>query len=276
MVPAEKIKELEDIARDLRVDILRMLTAACSGHTGGSLSAAEIVTALYFYKMRHNPKDPSWPDRDRFVLSKGHSAPVLYAALARCGYFDSAQLKTLRCMGSMLQGHPDMKSTPGVDISTGSLGQGLSLANGMALALRLDKKPSRVYALMGDGEIQEGQIWEAAMAAAHYRLDNVCGIVDNNGLQIDGFVKDIMDLGPIAAKWAAFGWEVFSVDGHDLAQIIDALDKAETVKGKPSVIIAKTIKGKGCSFCEGKVEYHGVAPSTEELECGMDELRCKR
>jgi transketolase len=266
---------LEDIARDLRGDILRMLTAACSGHTGGSLSAVEIVTCLYYYKMRHNPQDPSWPDRDRFVLSKGHGAPVLYAALARCGYFDPDLLSTLRDLGSILQGHPDMKSTPGIDVSTGSLGQGLSLANGMALALRLDGRPSRVYALMGDGEIQEGQIWEAAMAAAHYQLDNVCGIVDNNGLQIDGRVEDVMDLGSIVDKWRAFGWEVLPVDGHSLKEIIGALDHSETVKGRPSAIIANTLKGKGCSFCEGKVEYHGVAPSCEELECALDELGCK-
>ena len=275
MLTPDKIKRFEEIARNLRGDILRMLTQACSGHTGGSLSAVEIVTALYFYTMRHNPKNPSWVDRDRFVLSKGHGAPVLYAALARCGYFDGDRLNTLRCLGSILQGHPDMKATPGIDISTGSLGQGLSLANGMALALRLDKRPSRVYALMGDGEIQEGQIWEAAMAAAHYRLDNVCGIVDNNGLQIDGCVDDVMSLGSIADKWTAFGWEVFCVDGHSLDQIINALDRAQTVKGKPSVIIAKTLKGKGCSFCEGKVEYHGAAPSTEECACGIEELGCK-
>jgi transketolase len=275
MASVEKIKELEGIARDLRGDILRMLTAACSGHTGGSLSAVEIVTCLYYHKMRHHPQDPSWPDRDRFVLSKGHGAPVLYAALAKCGYFDPELLSTLRDLGSILQGHPDMKSTPGVDVSTGSLGQGLSLANGMALALRLDGRPSRVYALMGDGEIQEGQIWEAAMAAAHYHLDNICGIVDNNGLQIDGRVEDVMDVGSIVDKWGAFGWEVFPVDGHSLNEIIDALDQAEAAKGRPSVIVANTLKGKGCSFCEGKVEYHGVAPSCEELECALDELGCK-
>ena len=275
MASAEKVQELEEIARDLRGDILRMLNAASSGHTGGSLSAVESITALYYYKMRHNPKEPSWPDRDRFVLSKGHGAPVLYAALARCGYFNGDHLKTLRSLGSILQGHPDMKSTPGVDVSTGSLGQGLSLANGMALGLRLDGRPSRVYAMMGDGEIQEGQIWEAAMASAHYGLDNLCGIVDNNGLQIDGCVKDVMDLGSIRDKWAAFGWNVFCVDGHNLEQIMDALDEAETVKGKPSVLVAQTLKGKGCSFCEGKVEYHGVAPSDEECACGLDELGCK-
>ncbi len=274
MASAPKIEELEDVARNLRGDVLRMLAAACSGHTGGSLSAVEIITSLYFCKMRHNPRDPSWPDRDRFVLSKGHGAPVLYAALAKCGYFDPDLLKTLRCLGSTLQGHPDMKSTPGIDVSTGSLGQGLSLANGMALALRLDGRPARVYALMGDGEIQEGQIWEAAMAAAHYRLDNLCGVVDNNGLQIDGCVEDVMGLGSIADKWAAFGWNVFCVNGHSFKEILDALDQAERFKGKPSVIVAQTLKGKGCSFCEGKVEYHGVAPSVEELECGLTELGC--
>ncbi|HNR12008.1 MAG TPA: transketolase [Thermodesulfobacteriota bacterium] len=275
MISAEKVTELEGVARDLRGDILRMLTKACSGHTGGSLSAVEILTALYFHTLRHDPKNPSWPDRDRFVLSKGHGAPVLYAALARCGYFDRAVLTTLRELGSILQGHPDMKSTPGVDISTGSLGQGLSLANGMALALRLDNRPSRVYAVLGDGEIQEGQVWEAAMAAAHYRLDNLCAIIDNNGLQIDGPVEKIMSLGSIADKWASFGWKVFCVDGHSFPDLIGALDQTKSVKEQPSVIVARTLKGKGCSFCEGKVEYHGVAPSAEELECALKELGCE-
>lgn len=275
MLSTTKLKELERIAHDLRIDVLKMLTTACSGHTGGSLSSVEIITSLYFCIMRHDPRRPSWPDRDRFVLSKGHGAPILYAALARCGYFDPSLLTTLRILGSSLQGHPDMKATPGVDISTGSLGQGLSLANGMALALRLDGRPSRVYALMGDGEVQEGQIWEAAMAAAHYRLDSVCGIVDHNGLQIDGRVEDIMNIGPLMDKWASFGWEVFPVDGHSIEEIVSALHHAAAVKGKPSVIIAETVKGKGCAFCEGKVEYHGVAPTTEELKCALDELGCE-
>jgi transketolase len=222
--------------------------------------------------MRHNPKDPKWLDRDRFVLSKGHGAPALYTVLARSGYFDLSELRNLRKLGSILQGHPDMKVTPGIDISTGSLGQGLSMANGMALALKLDKRPSRVYVLMGDGENQEGQIWEAAMAAAHYKLDNVCGIIDHNGLQIDGPVNEIMKIEPIADKWSCFGWEVFRVNGHDFREIIAALDKAETVKNKPSLIVARTIKGKGVSFFEGKVEYHGIPPTDEELAKALVEL----
>jgi transketolase len=273
MLDSNQLKQLKSIAYHIRVDILKMLNESGSGHTGGSLSAVEVITALYFYKMRHNPQAPNWADRDRFVLSKGHGAPTLYAALARCNYFDSSELMTLRKIGSILQGHPDMKFTPGVDISTGSLGQGLSMANGMALALKLDRKPSRVYVLMGDGETQEGQIWEAAMAAAHYQLDNLCGILDYNGLQIDGPVNHIMNIEPIADKWASFGWEVFNINGHDFGEIINGLDKAEAVKQKPSLLIAKTIKGKGVSFFENKVEYHGVAPTSEELEKALVELK---
>ena len=272
MLNFEQIKKLESLAKTIRVDILKMLNKACSGHTGGSLSTVEIIVSLYFHKMRHNPKNPAWPDRDRFVLSKGHGAPALYTVLARSGYFDLSELMNLRKLGSILQGHPDMKVTPGIDISTGSLGQGLSMANGMALALKLDKRPSRVYVLMGDGENQEGQIWEAAMAAAHYKLDNVCGIIDHNGLQIDGPVNKIMNIEPIADKWASFGWEVFQVKGHDFQEIISALDKAETVKHKPFLIVADTVKGKGVSFFEGKVEYHGVPPTDEELEKALVEI----
>ena len=275
MLNAEQIKKLESLARTIRVDILKMLNQASSGHTGGSLSTVEIIVSLYFHKMRHNPKDPTWPNRDRFVLSKGHGAPALYTVLARSGYFDLSELMNLRKLGSILQGHPDMKVTPGIDISTGSLGQGLSIANGMALALKLEKRPSRVYVLMGDGENQEGQIWEAAMAASHYNLDNVCGIIDHNGLQIDGPVNEIMKIEPIADKWACFGWEVFRVNGHDFQEIISALDKAETVKNKPSLIVARTIKGKGVSFFEGKVEYHGIPPTDEELAKALVELGIK-
>lgn len=273
MLDPDHLERLVSTARLVRTDILKMLNESQSGHTGGSLSAVEIITALYFHKMKHDPQNPLWPDRDRFVLSKGHAAPALYAVLARCGYFDISALKTLRKMGSILQGHPDMEVTPGVDISTGSLGQGLSMANGMALALRLDKKSSRVYVLMGDGEIQEGQVWEAAMAAGHYRLDNVCAIVDCNGLQIDGQVEQIMNIEPVADKWASFGWEVFKVNGHDLGEITSAFAKAEEVKQKPSIVIAKTIKGKGISFFEGKVKYHGVAPSNDELAEALAELK---
>jgi transketolase len=266
------IDALKEKARILRIEILRMLTTAGSGHTGGSLSAADIVAALYFYKMRHNPGDPKWNGRDRFILSKGHAAPVLYAALALSGYFDKALLKTLRRLGSPLQGHPCSKVLPGVEISTGSLGQGLSIANGIAMGLRMDASDSRVYCLLGDGEIQEGQVWEAAMTASHYRLDNLCGIIDNNGLQIDGQCCDVMHIEPIVKKWEAFGWHVLDINGHDMGAIVDALNRAEKLKGKPTMIVARTIKGKGVSFFEGKVEYHGMAPSHEELETALTEL----
>lgn len=266
------IECLKTQAKQLRVDVLKMLNISKSGHTGGSLSSADIITALYFYKMRHNPKEPKWQERDRFVLSKGHAAPILYAALARCGYFEPKELKTLRRLGTILQGHPDMKSTSGIDASTGSLGQGLSMANGMAMALRLDKSPSRVYVLLGDGELEEGQVWEAAMSAAHYKLDNLCAIVDFNGFQIDGAVTDIMNIEPLSKKWEAFGWHVLLIDGHDMYEIIDALDAAEKIKGKPAVIIAKTVKGKGVSIFEGRYQYHGIPPSDEELETALKEL----
>ncbi|MBW2553525.1 MAG: transketolase [Deltaproteobacteria bacterium] len=272
MNTTKDIEELREITRKVRADILTMLNQAGSGHTGGSLSAADILTVLYFSKMKHNPKNPKWEDRDRFVLSKGHAAPALYAVLARCGYFNPEALNSLRKLGSILQGHPDMNATPGVEISTGSLGQGLSIANGMALGLKLDKKNTRVYVLMGDGEIEEGQIWEAAMSAAHYKIDNLCALLDYNGLQIDGPVKEIMNVDPLPDKWKAFGWHVFEIDGHDIEAILDAFHKAEKIKGKPSIIICNTIKGKGVSFFENKVEYHGVAPTDEELEGALKEL----
>jgi transketolase len=263
---------LREKAGTLRVEILRMLTEAGSGHTGGSLSAADIVTALYFYKMRHKPENPAWRDRDRFILSKGHAAPVLYAALALSGYFDRSLLKTLRKIGSPLQGHPCSKKLPGIEISTGSLGQGLSIANGIALGLKIDGLPSRVYCLLGDGETQEGQVWEAAMTASHYKLDNLCAIIDNNGLQIDGHCCNVMCIEPLVQKWEAFGWNVIDIKGHDMEAIVRALDDAGTVKSKPTMIIARTIKGKGVSFFEGKVEYHGLAPTAEELEKALKEL----
>lgn len=272
MLSKERLEELSEIARQVRIDTLTMLNRIGSGHTGGSLSAVEILISLYYSTMKHDPKNPKWEDRDRFVLSKGHAAPALYAVLARCGYFDPEELKTLRKLGSILQGHPDMNTTPGVEISTGSLGQGLSIANGMALGLKIDKKNTRVYVLMGDGEIEEGQIWEAAMSAAHYKIDNLCAFLDHNGLQIDGPVKEIMNVHPLADKWSSFGWHVFEVDGHDLEAILDALHKAEKIKAKPSIIICETIKGKGVSFFENKVEYHGVAPTDEELEGALKEL----
>lgn len=252
-----------------------MLTLAGSGHTGGSLSAADIVTALYFSKMRHKPDDPGWRERDRFILSKGHAAPLLYAVLAMAGYFDTRALKTLRKLGSPLQGHPCSRVLPGVEISTGSLGQGLSVSNGIAIGLKMDKLSSRVYCLLGDGETQEGQVWEAAMTAAHYKLDNLCAIIDLNGLQIDGPVSKVKAIEPVASKWSAFGWNVIDIDGHDMKEILEALDEAETVKGKPSVILAHTIKGKGVSFFEGKVEYHGIAPTPEELEEALKEMKAR-
>lgn len=263
---------LKEMARRIRIEIVKMLAKAGSGHTGGSLSAADIVACLYFYKMRHKPENPKWHERDRFVLSKGHAAPVLYAALALSGYFDIALLDTLRRINSPLQGHPCCKSLPGVEVSTGSLGQGLSVANGMALGLRLDGLNSRVYCLLGDGEIQEGQVWEAAMSASHYRLDNLCAIVDNNDLQIDGACSEVMNIYPIDKKFQAFGWNVLNINGNEVEEIVSALDEAEKVKGKPTVIVAKTVKGKGVSIFEGKAEYHGVAPTAEELEIALKEL----
>jgi transketolase len=267
------IEALQEKAKIMRSEILKMLTESGSGHTGGSLSAADIVTALYFYKMRHNPNDPKWRERDRFILSKGHAAPVLYAALALSGYFDPLLLKTLRKIGSPLQGHPCSTKLPGIEISTGSLGQGLSIANGMALGLKMDKLNSRVYCLLGDGETQEGQVWEAAMTASHYNLDNLCAIIDNNGLQIDGQCCDVMCIEPIVKKWEAFGWNVIDINGHDMKAVIGALDMAETVKKMPTMIVARTVKGKGVSFFENKVEYHGITPTHDELEMALKELK---
>jgi len=268
----EDIKKLQSIATEVRVNILKMLEKSGSGHPGGSLSAVEILTALFFSKMRHDPKNPEWEDRDKFVLSKGHGAPVLYTVLGLSGYFSTDHFDTLRKLGSILRGHPNSTTTPGVEVCTGSLGQGLSQANGLAMAAKLDKRNTRVYVLLGDGEIQEGQVWEAAMTARHYNLDNICAIIDNNGLQIDGPVVEIMNIDPIKEKWRAFGWHTIEIDGHNFDEISSALNEADEVNGKPTAIIAKTIKGKGVSFMEGKVEYHGVAPSAEELEKALEEL----
>ncbi len=271
----EKIREpaeLAEIARQLRVDILRMLHAAGSGHTGGSLSAIDMLTALFFGKLNHDPQAPGWPQRDKFVLSKGHGAPAYYAVLARAGYFDRQELFTLRKFGSCLQGHPDSRCTPGVEVCTGSLGQGLSIANGMALAHKLNHNPARVYVLLGDGEVQEGQVWEAAMSAAHFRLDNLTALLDNNRLQIDGAVDEVMSIEPLGAKWRSFGWHTIDIDGHDMAAILAALDEADGVRGKPTIILARTVKGKGVSIFENKVQYHGVTPSDEELAIALKEL----
>ncbi len=262
----------ESIAKRLRRDIVTMIAKAGSGHPGGSLSAVEIITALYGKILRHKPADPNWEDRDRFILSKGHAAPVLYSVLAECGYFPKSELMTLRQLDSHLQGHADRTSTPGVEMSSGSLGQGLSFAVGVALSGRLNAQSYRVYALLSDGECDEGQTWEAAMAAAHYKVDNLTAIVDNNGIQLSGFNQDIMNIEPLAKKWDAFGWHVIEVDGHDLSQLLDAFEKAGKVKSQPAVIIAHTIKGKGVSFMENNVDFHGKAPNAEQLEKALKEL----
>lgn len=268
----ELLSHLENKALDIRRDIVKMISTAGSGHPGGSLSSADIVTALFFYALNHRPEDPKWPERDRFVLSKGHAAPVLYAALAETGYFDRSELWTLRQLGSRLQGHPDMLKLPGVEVSTGSLGQGLAVANGMALAGKIDNRDYRVYVLMGDGETQEGEIWEAALFAAHHGLDNLTAIIDFNDLQIDGRVSHIKNVCPIDQKWSSFGWHVICVDGHDLLQISGALDEARLIKGKPVIIEATTVKGKGVSFMEDAVDWHGKAPSEEDLMRALAEL----
>jgi transketolase len=265
-------EDLTAVCKRLRRDIVSMIAKAGSGHPGGSLSAVEIVTALYWRILHHKPSDPHWPDRDRFVLSKGHAAPVLYSALAECGYFPKAELNTLRQIDSHLQGHTERMTTPGVEISSGSLGQGLSFAVGAALAGRLDNKSWRVYALLSDGECAEGQIWEAVMAANQYKLDNLTAILDNNGIQLSGFNKDIMNIEPFNIKFSAFGWNVIEIDGHDINQVIDALKKAQTVKGKPTMIIAHTVKGKGVSFMENNVDFHGKAPNAEQVEKSLKEL----
>lgn len=267
------VLELKRRANQIRQDIITMLVPAKSGHPGGSLSAADILAVLYFHEMRVKPEDPHWPERDRFVLAKGHAAPVLYATLAQKGFFPREELLGLRQTGRILQGHPDMKKVPGVDMSTGSLGQGLSAANGMALAGRLDKKDFRVYVLLGDGEMAEGQVWEAAMAAAHYKLDNLTAILDYNGLQIDGPTEEVMSSEPLKDKWLAFGWHVLEVDGHNIEELLKAFAQAKEIKGKPTLILAKTVKGKGVSFMENQVGWHGSAPNAEQAEQALKELR---
>ncbi|MEW6680916.1 MAG: transketolase [bacterium] len=268
----EIVLKIADRSRKMRRLIIEMLSFAGSGHPSGSLSCVEIVASLYFHIMRHNPFNPLWTDRDRFILSKGHSCPTLYAALALSGYFPMDELKTLRKLGSILQGHCDRLSTPGVEMSTGSLGQGLSCAGGMALGGKLSKKDFFVFCLLGDGESQEGQIWEAAMSCSHYKLDNLICFLDYNKLQIDGRISDVMNIEPIMDKWKAFGWEVMEIDGHNIKEIISCVDKAKKIKDKPKMIIAHTIKGKGVSFMEGRAEWHGVAPTKEEAEKAIKEL----
>lgn len=272
MLSEENIRELEETARHLRVEVLKMLHTSQSGHTGGSLSAIDVMTVLFFQRMRHDPSNPHWEDRDRFILSKGHAAPALYACLANCDYFPTEDLKTLRRLGSHLQGHPDMNKTPGVEVCTGSLGQGLSQAVGLSLANRLAGRASRVYTLLGDGEMQEGQVWEAAMSAAHFKLGNLCAIIDQNGLQIDGETEKVMNVGPLGPKFLAFNWHVLEVDGHDIRAILLALNEAEQVVDRPTMIIARTVKGKGVPFFEHKASYHGVAPSDDELERALQVL----
>ncbi len=266
------VKELEKIANEIRIGIVKEVYSGKSGHPGGSLSCADILTVLYFNQMNIDPKDPKSNARDRFVLSKGHASPALYSTLASRGYFDKEELTTFRGIDSILQGHPDMKHIPGVDMSTGSLGQGLSCANGMAMASKLNKDGNRVYCLVGDGEIEEGQIWEAAMSASHYKLDNLCVIVDNNNLQIDGSIEEVMSSYPIDEKFKSFGFYVINVDGHNIEELINAFNEAKTVKGKPTAIIAKTIKGKGVSFMENQVGWHGKAPNEEQYEIAIKEL----
>ncbi len=265
-------RELQKIACRIRMGVIEGTFCAKSGHPGGSLSIAEDLAYLYWKEMRVDPKNPGWEDRDRLVLSKGHCAPALYAALALKGYFPWDELKSLRHTGALLQGHPDMKHIPGVDMSTGSLGQGISAACGMALAAKIDGKDSRVYAILGDGEIEEGQVWEAAMFAAHYKLDNLCAIVDNNNLQIDGTVEEVMSPYPITDKFAAFGWNVITINAHDFDQIEAAMNAAKAVKGKPTVLVQKSVKGKGVSFMENQVSWHGAAPNAEQYETAIAEL----
>ena len=269
----EKLNSLKKIASDIRLDILEEVHSASSGHPGGSLSIADIMTYLYFVEMNVDPKNPKMADRDRLVLSKGHTAPALYAALAEKGFFDKAALSTLRQADSFLQGHPDMKGTPGVDMSTGSLGLGFSSACGMALAAKLDGKDYRTYAIVGDGESEEGQIWEAAMFASHYKLDNLCVVLDFNRLQIDGPVTEVMNPTPHDKKFEAFGFHVISIDGHDFEQIEKAFAEARTVKGKPTAIIAHTVKGKGVSFMEDQVGWHGSAPNDEQYATAVAEIK---
>jgi transketolase len=271
-VNEQAIRDLKVKAQQIRKDIVRMLAEAGSGHPGGSLSSVEIVTALFFHVLRLKPEDPNWPDRDRFILSKGHAAPLLYAALAERGFFPREELLTLRKLGTRLQGHPAKEQLPGVEASTGSLGQGLSMGLGTALAAKLDQRDYRVYVLLGDGECEEGQVWEAAMAAAHYKADNLTTVLDYNGLQIDGPIEEVMSPLPFPDKWRAFGWAVRQVDGHDIPELIDALNWAAGVKGQPSIIIAKTVKGKGVSFMEDLAGWHGKAPDAKQAAQALDEI----
>lgn len=272
MIKTSNVAELEAISKNIRRHIVTMITAAKSGHPGGSLSAVEILVSLFFDRMKHDPANPSWPDRDRFILSKGHAAPVLYSVMAECGYTPVEELNNLRKLGCIYQGHPDVRFIPTLDASTGSLGQGLSLALGMGCGNRLDGRAGRIYCVLGDGEIQEGQIWEAAMFGAFHKVTNVVPIVDYNRIQLDGFVKDIMEVEPLEDKWRSFGYHVISVDGHDIAALQKAWDEAAATTAAPSVVIAHTIKGKGVSFMENNPKFHGTAPTRDEMEKALAEL----
>jgi len=269
----DEIKELENTAKKIRRGIIEAVYSNKSGHPGGSLSIADILTVLYFKEMNVDVKNPSWEDRDRLVLSKGHCTPALYSVLANKGFFDVEDLKTFRNINSYLQGHPDKNKVPGVDMTTGSLGQGLSCANGMAIAGKMENKNYRVYCILGDGEIEEGQIWEAAMAANKYKLDNLCVIIDNNNLQIDGTIEEVMSSYPIDEKFKSFGFQIINIDGHNIDEIIKAFEVSKNVKGRPTCIIAKTIKGKGVSFMENQVGWHGKAPNEEQYKQAMEELK---
>ena len=268
------ISELKEMAKTVRSDIVTMTNRAGSGHPGGSLSATDLLVGLYFGDMlRVDPENPEWRERDRFILSKGHVAPVLYSVLARRGFFPVEELWTLRRLGSILQGHPHKGSTPGLDCSSGSLGQGLSISNGLAIGFKKQGMDSRVYCLLGDGELQEGQVWEAVMTAAQHKLDNMCAIVDYNRVQLDGDLEDIKELGDLAAKWHDFGWNVIELNGHDMEQVVRAFEMARAYKGKPSVLIAATVKGKGVSFMENDCNWHGVAPNADQLERALNEIK---
>ncbi len=269
----QEIIELEEKAKEVRRGIVETVYSASSGHPGGSLSVADILTVLYFKELNINENNPNWEDRDRLVLSKGHCSPALYSCLANRGFFKKEELKTFRNINSNLQGHPDMKKVPGVDMTSGSLGQGLSVANGMAISGKLDNKNYRVYCILGDGEIEEGQIWEAAMASSKYKLDNLCVIVDNNNLQIDGTIEEVMSSYPIDKKFESFGFQIIKIDGHNMEEIIKAFEVAKNVKEKPTCIIAKTIKGKGISYMENQVGWHGKAPNKEQYNKAMQELK---
>lgn len=270
--PESLIEDLTEKTRELRVEVVKMVHRASSGHPGGSLSAAEIVAALYFHQLRLDPAHPDWPERDRFILSKGHAAPLLYAALAHRGFFPREELTTLRQLDSRLQGHPDRMRTPGVEMTAGALGHGLPIGVGLAMAARLNDAPYRTYVLLGDGEIQAGVIWEGAMAAAKFRLDQSTAILDYNDVQLDGPVHEIMPLEPVADKWRAFNWHVIRIDGHNIGQVLDGLDEAENVHGRPTIIIAHTTKGKGVSYMENRSAWHGRAPSDEEFRIALAEL----